>query len=148
MRLVVLGYDETAARFFVESMHDARPFLAANPGEVWAMMQQRVDERVFPVPGAGMNDQTGGFIDYDEIVILEKNVERDCLREIVDLLDRWLGQLDRVTGTDEITRPRGFAIESNKSASNELLQARPRMLGQLIGQKAVEPIAGGCSGNG
>ena len=47
MRFVVLGDDQATAGFLVESMHDAGPRHAADAAELaFAMMQQRVDERV------------------------------------------------------------------------------------------------------
>ena len=54
------------------------------------MMKQRVHKRVLAMPGAGMNDQAGGFVNHNQIVVLKKNIERNGLRLIVDLLGRRL----------------------------------------------------------
>ena len=81
MRLVVFGNDEAAAGFLVEPVDDARPRDAADAAEfAVAMMQQRVDERVFLVSGGGMHDQPGGLVQNQQRFVLEKNVERDFLR--------------------------------------------------------------------
>ena len=50
------------------------------PGQFPAtMMQQRVDERVFLVSRAGMHDHPRRFVQHDQVVVLEQNVERDFL---------------------------------------------------------------------
>ena len=54
------------------------------------MTEQCVDQSVFPMTGARMNDKPSRFIDDDEIVVLEKNIERNRLRLIIELFERWL----------------------------------------------------------
>ena len=67
MCLIVLRHDETAAGFFVEPVDDSRSRHAADAAErTFAMMQQRVDERVFLVPGSRMNHEAGGFVDDEQ----------------------------------------------------------------------------------
>ena len=77
---VIFRDHETAARFFVEAMDDAGTLLAANPGEARAMMQQRVHEGVRLIARPGMNDQSGGLVEDEQIVVLEKNLERNFFR--------------------------------------------------------------------
>ncbi len=74
--------------------------------------------------GSRMDHQAGRLIDDNQIVIFEKNVERYCLRLIVDLFRRRLGQPDFISAPDEIARPRRCAIEPDETAPNQLLQAR------------------------
>ena len=90
MGCVVLRDGDAAAGVFIEPMHDARTFFASNSGKIWAMMEQRVYKGVLAMPGPGMNDQPGRFVNHNQIVVLKKNVERNGLWLIVDLLRRWL----------------------------------------------------------
>ena len=81
VRLVIFGDDEAAAGFLVEPVDDARSRHAADAAQrTFAMMQQRVDERVFLVPGGGMHDESGGFVDDEQRFVLEQNIERDFFR--------------------------------------------------------------------
>ncbi len=105
MRLIVFRDDEAAARFLIETMDDAWSFFAADPGKGGAMMKQCIDQRVLPMTRSWMNDETGRFTDNDEIVVFEKNLQRNVLRSIVDLFERRFGYLDLITGADKIARP-------------------------------------------
>ena len=51
-------------------------------------MQQRIDQCVLAVTGAGMNDQPSRLVDHDQIFVFVKNLEGDRFRSIVDLV-RW-----------------------------------------------------------
>lgn len=123
MRLVVLGHDETTARLFIEPMNNAGPLFAANSGKRTRMMKQRIDERVLPVTSARMYDQTGRFVQDEEIIVFKKNFERDRFRLIVDLFRRRLAKIDKIAGAHEIARPGRFAVTANESAANQLLKA-------------------------
>src|SRR6266851_3071701 len=57
VRFIVLRHHHATARVLVEAMHNARPFFAADPGKGWAMMKERVDQRVLAMASARMNDQ-------------------------------------------------------------------------------------------
>ena len=80
VRPVVLGGYHEAGGVLVESMYDAGAADAADAGQaVAAMRDQRVDERPGLVAGAGMNDQTLGLVDDDDVVVLVDDIERDGL---------------------------------------------------------------------
>ena len=86
-------------------------------------MQQGVDQGVLLMTGARVHDQTGGFIDDDQIGIFKKNVERDGFRLIVDLLRWGLDQFDFISAPDEIARPRPCPVQRHGTVANQLLQA-------------------------
>src|SRR2546428_10872015 len=111
-------------------------------------MQQRVDERVLFVTGAGMNNQAVRLVDDNEIVVFEKDVERDRFRLIVDLLRRGFGQFDFVAAAHEIARPRRGAIASHESAPDQLLQPGARILAHLAGKKPIQAKTGRATRNG
>src|ERR1022692_4748419 len=111
MRFVVFRYHQTAARLFVETMNDSRTFFAANSGKCFAMIKQRVDQCVLTMTSPRMNYHSGGLVDYDEIGVFKKNVERDLLWLIIDLFQRRLDEIDTVPRPPEIARARRFSID-------------------------------------
>src|SRR5688500_9965504 len=59
-------------------MDDAGTHDTANPAEfAMAMMQQRVHEGPRFVAGRGMHHDARSFIEHHDVLVLEKNVERD-----------------------------------------------------------------------
>ena len=110
MRFVVFRDDDAAARFLVETMHDTGALFSANAGRIRAMMQERVDEGVLALACARMKNEPRGFIDDDQVGVLEQNVEWDRLGLVVDSGWRRLRQIDLIAGPDEIARPRGRAV--------------------------------------
>ena len=83
---IVLRRDEAAAGFLVEPVDDAGSQFAADAAEILAVMQQRVDQRAIGVARGGMDDKAGGFVDHDEMLVLEQDIERDVLRQRGDRL--------------------------------------------------------------
>ena len=47
------------------------------------MMQQGVDERPVEIAGGGVHYQTGGLVDDEQVLILERDVQRNVLRFVV-----------------------------------------------------------------
>ena len=52
------------------------------------MVQQRVDERPVEIARRGMDDEPGGLVDDEEMLVLEHDRERNVLRLVVR--GRWL----------------------------------------------------------
>ena len=140
MRLVIFGDDEAAAGFLVEPVDDAGPRHAADAAQrAFAMMQQRVDERVFLVTGGGMHDEPGGFVDDEQRFVLEQNIERDFFR----LRHGGLGfrPMDfnffacarMMRGFDD------FAVDADVAFLDEPLQRAARGGGKFFAQEFVEP---------
>ncbi len=78
--MIVLGRNHDARGISIEPMDDTGSQLAANPGEVIAMMQQGVDQRAAWMTGSRMDNHAGGFIDNNQAGILIKNRQGDRLR--------------------------------------------------------------------
>jgi len=138
VRFVVFCDDQAAARLFIKAMHDSRPFLPADSGKFWEMMEQRIHQRVLAVTRARMNDQPRRFVDYDQILVFIKNVERDRFRSIVDLFRRWFVYFNSVAAAHEIARAGWGAIEGDELFPHQLLKARSRISWQLARQKLIE----------
>ena len=123
-------------------MDDAGPRHAADAAELpRAMMQQRVDERVFLVAGGGMHDQPGGLVQHEQRVVLEKNVERHVLR--LRFGGAGFGPVDFDT-----TSPArgvwvgltGAAVDADVAFLDQPLDRAARHGGKLAAQKGVEPL--------
>ena len=76
MRLIIFRDHKTAACFFIQAVDNARPFFSADSRKGSAMAEQRIDQGVLAMASAWMNDKPGWFIDHDEIIVLEENLER------------------------------------------------------------------------
>ena len=91
MRLIIFRDHKTAACFFIQAMNNAWPFFPADSRKASAMAEQRIDQGVLAMASARMNDKPGWFIDHDEIIVLEENLERNRLRLTLDLFEWRLG---------------------------------------------------------
>jgi len=142
MSLIVFGGNETATRVFVEAVHNSGTFPAADTGKVRAMMQKRIHQSVLGIAGARMNNQSGGFIDHDQIRVFVNDLERYRLRFGRDFLRWWFGYPDLITGPDQIAGPGWFAIHRRCTGANKLLNSGPGELRQPIRYEPVEPASG------
>jgi hypothetical protein len=52
-------------------------------GELGAVVEQGVDQGAVLVAGSGVNGETGGFVEVDEMGILEEHIEGDALGQQV-----------------------------------------------------------------
>ena len=77
MRAIVLGHHHHSRRPAVETMHDARPRLAANAAQPVDVVQERVDERARRVPGGRVHDHARRLVDDHEVVVLVEDRERE-----------------------------------------------------------------------
>jgi hypothetical protein len=96
-------------------VNDSRPLLAANPGEILAVREQRVDESVRLMTSARVNDQTRWFIDYDQIVVLVQHIQRDLFRPSFDRFHGRLGDAHNIVAAHEIARTRGVSVERDET---------------------------------
>lgn len=135
---VILGDDHDAARVAVESVDDAGPLLAADSGEVGAVVEEGVDEGSRLVAWRGVHDEVGGLVDDDEVVILEEDVEGDVFRHGFHG-DRWRSvPRDEVAGADAHFAAAGLSVHGHAVGFDFLLPARAGELGSGAGQDGVE----------
>ncbi len=96
------------------------------------MAEQRVDQSVFTLTGAGMHRHTSRFIDNDEIVVFKENVEWNRLRSHLDLFEWRLNKMNLVTASDDLAWPGGLLVESNEPTADQLLKARPGIFRKFL----------------
>lgn len=83
--------------------------------------------------GTRMNSKSRGFVDDEQSVIFEKDVEWNRLWARFDFLRRRFDEIDRVTTSDDLPRPRRRAVELNEPAANQLLKPRARVFWKALG---------------
>ena len=87
------------------------------------MVEQRVDQSMFALTCARVNSKASRFIDNDEIVVFEEYLEWNRLRPDIDLLYRWLPQINFITASDDLPRSGGLLVEPDEPAADQLLKA-------------------------
>jgi hypothetical protein len=71
-----LGHDHQARRIAIEAMHDAGSSLRA-AGEGRASGNERIHQRVVPMPRRRVHNQSGRLVDHSEMLVLVNEDERD-----------------------------------------------------------------------
>ena len=137
VRLVVLRDDHQPRRAFVEPVHDARPFLAADPAEIVHVMQQRVHQRAARVSRRRVHHHPRRFVDHDQVVILIEDRQRQRFR-----LRRRVDQLGHVDGDllcrfDRLVRLRRLPGDQHVAVLDQALDLRARQR-QDGDEKAVD----------
>ena len=105
MGCVVFGDDKTAARLLVEAMNDAGTLFPADPRQGRAVIQERVDQSVFAMTGARMNNKSRRLINDDQVIIFEENLKRDLLWKGLDLFQWRFGELNLVAASNDLAWP-------------------------------------------
>ena len=142
VRPVIFGDDEAAAGFLVEPVDDAGPRHAADAAQrAFAMVQQRVDERVFLVAGGGMHDESGGLVQHEQRLVLEQNVQRHFLRLRLGGPGVRPVDFNFLAGARRVRGFGGLAVDADVALLDEPLQRAARGGGEFCPQKNVQPLA-------
>ena len=137
---VVFGHEDAAAGVLIETVHDAGAERVATGGHGAAVVEDGVDQRALPMPGGGVDDEPGGFVEAEQVIVLIENVERDILGLNVGGSDG-LGRnlcVDAVAFPHGIGSAGGVAIDADESSGERFLPAGAAELRPLFGQPAVE----------
>src|SRR4029453_10490026 len=100
--LVIFRDDETTARLLVETMNNAGTLFSADPGEAGAMMKQGVDQSMRLVSRARMHDQPRRFVEHEQVVVFEEDLERNFLGLRVNFTKRRNSQPNDIAGADSL----------------------------------------------
>jgi len=144
---VVLGDDDAAAGFLVESVNDAGALFAADAGEVFAMVEQGIDERSGGIPCCRVDDHSGGFVENDKVVVFVENFQRDFLRGGAgDRRGFGFVDSDVLAGPEFFPWLDLFAFHENMPFLDQRLEARPGEVRELGREKMVQAKAGSFRG--
>jgi hypothetical protein len=78
---------------------------------------------MFALTCAGVNGEAGWFVDNNDLSVFEEDLEWNRLWPDIDLLQRWLNQINFVTASDNVPRPGGLLVEPDEPAADQLLKA-------------------------
>ena len=73
--------------------------------------------------GARMHHQSSGLVQDQQVVVLEKNLQSDLLRQRFDFFDRRLCEFDGVAGANRIAGAGILAVEPDEAYPNKGLEA-------------------------
>ena len=134
---------EDSGSFLVESVDDARTLRSAHDFDACAVVKKAVGEGAFSVACAGMDDEAGGFVENEEVFILEKNAQRHCLGG-EGRGGGFLGDFQN-HGVPFAQNERGFggiAVHERTTVADETLQAGTGKIGAERTEESVEALAG------
>jgi hypothetical protein len=134
---------EAARGLFVEAVHDPRPQLAADSGQIADLVKETVDDRARRNTGARMHCDPSGFVDDDEIGVLVQHGEIETFRDQL----RWSRcsrkpNLDFAVDRRSKRRLRRFSGDGDGTLVDELPQPRARQLGHTRGEQLIETASG------
>ncbi len=134
-------HDQHAARSLVEAMHDPGAPGAADTRHLGERSQEAVHQRAGRLPGAGVNGESGGLVQHDEIVVAKKHPQLAGLGfdpRIAAL--RWIPG-DALAGAHEVPGLRAEnSVESEVAGTDPLLDLVARQV-EVERDGAVEPLA-------
>ena len=141
MRRVCFCDDQQAAGILVEPVNDARPLYPADARQTLAAVgKECVNKCAIGVPGSGMHHDPSGFIQNQDIFVLEDNVEREVLRDDV-CCDGWRYlQLIAPARFDLVSwRAYRLTILVHMAGFDQYLQPRAAKVLNFGLQEAVQP---------
>ena len=137
--LLALGDNNAAGGVLIEPMHDAWAHLAADAGQVGAMVQQTVHQGAVLVAGGRMDGEAGGLINDNQVGILVKHIEGNRLSLEIG---KWFGgrhpQLHLIARPEGGFGATGHAVDPHKTGVDELLNPGAALLGTLTDQPAIQ----------
>jgi hypothetical protein len=89
-----------------------------------------------------VHNEPGRFVEDEEIVVLEKDLERHRLGLRVAFFNLGLAHFDNVAGVNGVARSRLLAIHVDESVADQCLEADAREGGERESESAVEPLSG------
>jgi hypothetical protein len=102
------------------------------------MAQQCIDQSVLAMTGTRMNDKSGRFVNHDDIIVFEENVERNRLRSGLDPFQRRLTDFNLIAGSHKLPRPRSGTVETNETGVDQLLNSGAGIFRKFAYQKPIE----------
>ncbi len=141
VRPLVLGHDKQTRRILVDTMHQSGAHVALTEHRQMLQVERKsVDQRARIVAEARVHDHAGGLVDHQKIVVLVYDVERNILRDDLQLAPR-VGHDDgyAVERLDLVARLGRLAVDQNVAAVGRRLYAVARRILHAARQKLVQP---------
>ena len=92
-------------------------------------------KRVLVVAMSGMNNESGGFVDYQQVLVLIDNVERYIFRRDGEIVRLMIQQhLDYISGLDLIVRGYGTSVDPHIAGIRSRLDAVAAGVGHVLRQ--------------
>ena len=131
----------------VEPVDDPGTFDTPDAGKVLAVVEEGVDEGACGVAGRGMDNEAGGFIHQQDVIVLEYDVERNVLRLRVEDFERWFVDRDPIAAVDPRRWFGGLFVELNMTGVDQPADAGSGPVGMELGEAAVEAGSVELGGN-
>ena len=141
---VVLGDHQKPRRLLVDAVDDAGAGDSADAAEAAAaMMEQGVDHGAVAVSGGRVDDQPGGLVDDQQMLVLVKDRQRNFLRLVMGRLRFRDGKREALVALhlDGGVADRA-GLTGKRAGLGQHLQPLARQSGDLGGERTVEPPAG------
>src|SRR5438045_1705911 len=135
---IILCHYQAAACFLIKPMNNARPFLAADAGKIFAMRQQGINQCAAFPSSARMNRNSRRFVYNNQVVIFEQNGERDFFWDQINRSNRGFHQDNAVACPHDVACARRLAIDRDESLANKRLNPRTRKLVRRTGEKPIQ----------
>src|SRR5579862_5367214 len=126
--------DEQARRVAIEPVDDARA-LRVTAAE---LPHERIDERVAAMTGAGMDDEAGGLVDHQQVLVLPDDARRRRGRNRLGSLGL-LGELHLLASGEPVALHARDSVD-DRTAGDRALGRSARA--ERRGEEPVEPLAG------
>ena len=140
----VLATTSKPGRILVDAVDDPRPRDAADARKAaTAMVEQGVDQRPVAISGSGVDDQPGGLVDDQQMLVLEHDRQRNVLRLVMRRGGLGHRQLECFVAVDLVRRiaDRLARAGLQRTAADQRLQPLARQSRDCRGKRAVEPPA-------
>ena len=141
---VVLSDDHDTGGVHIQPMDDAGALLATNATKVGAMPKESIDQSTVTVAAGGVDDQSGRFIEGQEIIVFVEDREGNVFWDKVSGFCRRKGENKGGTGDWRGGKlGRGAALKvGEKALFCKDLNTGARELGQAMGKPLVKPPLG------
>lgn len=134
---VGLRHDQQSGRVLVDAVHNPGARNPANPRKPpCAVVKQCIDEGSIEVSCRRMHDKARGLVDDQQVIILEDNIERNFLRDVMSR--RWCRYANGISCARldlgcRVTRRSGIALR------NQRLQSLSGKRGDQCRKRAIKP---------
>jgi len=139
LRLERLGDDQKPARIAIQAMHNAR---ARHPGKRRRVREQRIEQRASVHTRPRVNNQTGGLVENDQIIVLVDDLQWNALglgRRRAGQGGR--GEADRLSAGHRMTWRRRTPIKRDVAVAQPRLEPRARVLREQTRERLIQPKA-------